>query len=445
MKYIPQSSSDQTALLSKVGVQSVDELFEAIPKQHRLPKKIDYPRAHSEFELRKKFKELLAAHPRPTISFAGCGIYQHDVPSIVPTLQMRSEFATSYTPYQPEISQGTLQCIFEYQTLACQLTETELSNASLYDGATSLGEAVLMAVRIQKKTTSKIWMPDNVHPNYQEVVRSYSDPFKERLADFASSSGRIDAKDLRGRLEEGDILITQSPNVFGLIEDDEEIGRIVKERGAFWISSTMEPLVWGLLRGPGAFGAHIVTGEGSSFGNGPYLGGSSFGIFCTRNEYLRNLPGRLVGETLDEEGRRSYTLTFATREQFIRRGRATSNICTNNNLNMLAGLFHLASLGKVGMRELAQINFSKAEFAKSTLKKAGVGVLEGPTFNEFTCELSIPAAQVVRKAAEESWVVGVDLGRFKDSWKHRLLIHVSEMHSKEDIQKMAAFVGAMSK
>jgi glycine dehydrogenase subunit 1 len=152
-----------------------------------------------------------------------------------------------------------------------------------------------------------------------------------------------------------------------------------------------------------------------------------------------------VGETLDEEGRRSYTLTFATREQFIRRGRATSNICTNNNLNMLAGLFHLASLGKVGMRELAQINFSKAEFAKSTLKKAGVGVLEGPTFNEFTCELSIPAAQVVRKAAEESWVVGVDLGRFKDSWKHRLLIHVSEMHSKEDIQKMAAFVGAMSK
>jgi len=445
MKYIPQSETDTRALLSAIGLQNVDELFTSIPKQHRLPQKMDYPKAQSELELRRSFKELSELSPRPKQSFAGCGIYQHDIPSIVPYLQSRAEFATSYTPYQPEISQGTLQCIFEYQTLACQLTETELSNSSMYDGATSLGEAVLMALRILKKSEGKIWMPETLHPNYAEVVHAYADQFKDRIQGFDCPQGKIDTAALSKMLNEGDILVTQSPNIFGSIEDDAAIGAIVKSKKAFWITSTMEPLVWGVLRGPGAFGAEIVTAEGQSFGNAPYLGGSSYGIFCTKNEYLRNLPGRLVGETVDSAGRRSYTLTFATREQFIRRGRATSNICTNNNLNMLAGLMHLATLGKSGIKSLAEINLAKTEFAKKELRARGLQIQGEQHFNEFTCETKKPAAEVVRKAADEGWVAGVDLGRFKDAWKHKLLIHVSELHSREQIQNLAKFIEASTK
>ncbi len=445
MKYIPQSDGDRQRLLAAIGMNSVDELFQSIPSKYRLPQKMDYPRAHSEMELRQKFKSLCELGPRPDLSFAGCGIYQHDIPSIVPYVQSRAEFATSYTPYQPEISQGTLQSIFEYQTLACQLTEMELSNASLYDGATSLGEAVLMALRIQKKSECRIVVPENLHPNYREVLDSYAEPFKDRISNFECAGPTLDLSKLAATLQSGDILVTQSPNIFGCIEDYESLGNLVKEKDVFWISSTMEPLVWGLMRGPGAYGAHIVTAEGQSFGNGPYLGGSSFGIFTTRDEFLRNLPGRLVGETVDEDGKRSYTLTFATREQFIRRGRATSNICTNNNLNMLAGLFHLATLGKNGVRELAEINLSKTEFAKEQLRSQSIKVLGEMHFNEFAIETKKPAAEIVRMAANESWVVGVDLGRFKDAWKHKLLIHVSELHSRNDILRLAKFLGANAK
>jgi glycine dehydrogenase subunit 1 len=444
MKYIPQSSEDRQSLLEALGLKSTEELFCEIPESLRIRGDINYPPAQSELELRQTFNQIESLAPLPNPSFAGCGIYPHDVPAIVGFLQSRSEFATAYTPYQPEISQGLLQCIFEFQTLACQLTEMELSNASLYDGATSLGEALLMGLRIRKKSDGKILVSELLHPHYDEVLRTYCEAFLDRFEVVPEKNGRLDLDFLKSRLKNGqvDFLITQSPNFFGGLESYSEIGSLAKEHDVFWISSTMEPLSFGLTRGPGFYGADIVTAEGQSFGNQPFLGGSSYGIFCTRNEFLRNLPGRLVGETLDEAGRRSFTLTFATREQFIRRGRATSNICTNNNLNMLAGLIHLATLGKRGMSDLAKINFSKTEYVKSALLEvSGLKIESTPTFNEFCLDLKNRSAhELVEKSADQNWVCGVDLGRFKKTWKHKLLIHTSELHNKNQLDRLIQFI-----
>ena len=441
MKYIPLAEQDKAEILKQIGVSDIEKLFESIPKNLRVNSDLDYPKAQSEMEIRRTFDKLESLSPRPDMSFAGCGIYQHDLPAIIPNIQGRAEFATAYTPYQPEISQGLLQCIFEFQTLACQLTETELSNASLYDGATSLGEAVSMALRIQKKNEGKILITGALHPHYEQVLNTYGSAFADKMEVLELNQDRLDLAKLKAKLqsERIDVLVTQSPNVFGCLEDYDEIGKLLKAHPkTLWVTSTMEPLVWGLLKGPGAFGAHIVTAEGQSFGNASYLGGSSYGFFCTKNEFIRNLPGRLVGETVDEESKRAFTLTFATREQFIRRGRATSNICTNNNLNMLAGLIHLCSLGKAGIREMASQNLSKTEYLKSRLPADRLS--GSPTFNEFTIETKTPAATLVERSSNQNWICGVDLGRFKSEWKHKLLIHISELHTKEQIDQLASFL-----
>ncbi len=447
MKYIPQGLRDQQELLKTLGLSSSDDVFSYIPKNLRV-KELDYPPAQSEIEIRQTFRAIAHTSTAPSASFAGCGIYAHDIPSIVPFVQGRSEFATAYTPYQPEISQGLLQAIYEFQTLACQLTECELSNASLYDGATSLAEGVLMALRIQKKTEGKILIASSIHPHYLEVLKTYLVEFADRISFLSLEGDRLDLVALKKDLETADVLVTQSPNIFGCVEDYVTIGRAVKQSKAIWVTSTTEPLSFAAIRGPGHFGAHIVTAEGQSFGNAPYLGGSSYGFFATRNEYLRQLPGRLVGETVDQKGRRSYTLTFATREQFIRRDKATSNICTNQNLNMLAGLIHLATLGANGIRELAEQNLSNSEFAKSEIRNAApkLTISKSPTFNEFVVELptGVTAHSLVEKAGDEGWVCGVDLGALRKEWKHKLLIHVSELHSIEVIQKLVRFLAKNS-
>lgn len=438
MKYIPQSESDRQSMLKQIGLDSIDDLFQDIPAAYKAPRNLDYPRAMSEMELRRHFDSLSQKGKSPQKSHVGCGIYQHDVPSIVPFLVQRSEFATSYTPYQPEVSQGTLQCIFEYQSLACQLTESELSNASLYDGATSLGEAALMALRIKKKSSRKILVSSLLHPFYRQVLDTYCEAFLDRFVDIPAKGDQLDLKFIEENLKDADLLITQSPNIFGVVENYVEVSKLKKQNEALWITSTMEAMSFGVLRGPGAFGADIVTAEGQSFGNHPYLGGSTFGIFCTKNEFLRNLPGRLVGQSVDEEGRPAYTLTFATREQFIRRGRATSNICTNNNLNMIAGLIHMVTLGREGFREIAHQNLSKTEYLKKALREIpSLKISESPTFNEFVVETNQSAAELIKKAMGEDTILGVDLGRFNDKWKHKLLMHVSEIHSKESLDQTA--------
>ncbi len=441
MKYIPQSDEDQRELLSAIGLKNTNELFSYIPESVRITRPLNYPLAQSEIEIRKTFEDISKLSPRPSVSFAGCGVYEHYIPSIVPQIQGRSEFATAYTPYQAEISQGLLQAIFEFQTLVCQLTETELSNASVYDGATALAEGVLMALRLKKKATGKIFIADNIHPFYREVVRSYCTMFEDRIETLASDGDKISLSALEAALKNSaDIIVTQSPNVFGVIEDYSAISKKVKNSDAIWVTSTMEPFSWGILRGPGAFGAHIVTAEGQSFGNGPYLGGSSFGLFSTRDEYIRQLPGRLVGETVDQKGRRSYVLTFATREQFIRREKATSNICTNQNLNMLAGLIHLTTLGKQGVRDIAVQNLSRTEYVKKELKSQGHRISSSPTFNEFVVEANKPAKDLINAAAGEGWVPGVDLGVFRSEWKNKLLVHLNELHDSNQMNRLVQFM-----
>ncbi len=443
MKYIPQSEHDRAAILRAIGLQSAEEIFQNEAPAIPLLESLDYPPAQSEAELRTSFRALAKLSAQPDVSFAGCGIYQHSIPSIVPFLQGRSEFATSYTPYQAEISQGLLQAIFEFQTLACLLTESELSNASVYDGATALAEAVLMGLRLKKKSEGKILISGALHPHYVQVLRTYCENFMERLEVMPLEGDRLSLAALKDRISSADMVVTQSPNLFGVVERYDEFASVIKASSALWITSTMEPFAFGLLRGPGAFGADIVTAEGQSFGNGPYIGGSSFGIFTCKQEYLRNLPGRLVGETVDALGRRSFTLTFATREQFIRRDKATSNICTNQNLNMLAGLIHMVTLGKAGIREVAERNFSAAQWLKREIAaKTAATVSPSSTFNEFVVDLPCDAALLVEKAAAENFVCGVDLGRFDAAWSRKLLVHSSEIHSRAELERLVQFLGA---
>lgn len=442
MKYIPQAPQDQKDLLSAIGLKSTDELFQFIPDHLKIKGTLDYPVAQSEIEIRRTFQKISNLSAPPTSNFAGCGIYAHDIPSIVPFVQSRSEFATSYTPYQPEISQGNLQAIFEFQTLVCQLTECELSNASMYDGATSFAEAALMALRLKKNPTGKIIIADTIHPNFDHVLKTYLRKFRDKIVRAPMKGDRLDLAALEALVKsDADVLLTQSPNIFGVFEDYEKIGSFVKDSACIWATSTMEPFSWALTRGPGAMGAHIVTGEGQSFGAPPYLGGASYGFFATKQEYIRQLPGRLVGETLDQKGRRSYTLTFATREQFIRREKATSNICTNQNLNMLAGLIHMTALGKEGLRSVAIRNLSHAEYVKKALRGASnLSISDSPTFNEFVVETKSAAGSLVEKAANEGWVCGVDLGRFKKEWSNKLLICTTELHTKAELDRLVDFV-----
>lgn len=442
MKYIPQGPDDQKELLKAVGLKSTDELFQFIPSHLKIKNNLDYPKAQSEIEIRKTFQKICSAGPSPSLSFAGCGLYHHDIPSVIPFIQSRSEFSTSYTPYQPEISQGNLQAIFEFQTLITQLTECELSNASLYDGATSLAEGILMAMRLNKKSEGKIILSSALHPHYEQVVRTYCHAFLDRIVMAPLRGDRLDQEALAQLIQsDADILVTQSPNIFGVIEDDAAIGKLIKGSETFWVTSTTEPFVWGVTRGPGAFGAHIVTAEGQSFGAPPYLGGASYGIFATKQEYIRQLPGRLVGESLDQKGRRSYTLTFATREQFIRREKATSNICTNQNLNMLAGVIHMATLGKAGLKAVSTRLLSHAEYLKTELREiSAVKISESPTFSEFCIDLPMNASLLVKKAADAGWVCGVDLGRFKSEWNKKLLVATSELHTRAELDRLIEFV-----
>ncbi len=436
-RYIPHTREDIRKMLGTIGIKNLEDLFEAIPGECRLSTDLNLPEPFSEPDLVHHFQELQS----PVMSsFLGAGAYHHFIPAVVSNVVSRSEFYTAYTPYQPEISQGTLQAIFEYQTLMCQLTGMDVSNASMYDGASSLAEAVLMANRITKR--KKVLLSQAIHPEYRRVIQTYllSDQQEIVLIPYEKSEGRTDEKALFDLLKEDvSAVVIQSPNFFGVVEDLQSIGKRVHELGGLTIASFTEAVAYGILQPPGATGADIVAGEGQSLGIPVSYGGPYLGIFSTREKYVRNMPGRLVGETIDLEGKRGFVLTLATREQHIRRERATSNICTNEGLCALMATVFLSCLGKGGLKELGLMNLSKAEYAKKAISsiQGCKPSFTASTFNEFVIEIEGEPERVLQKMREKKFLGGVPLKRFFPELDHHLLVTVTEMNRKEEIDRLA--------
>jgi glycine dehydrogenase subunit 1 len=437
MRYIPHTEEDIQTMLEFVGARRIEDLFEMIPREYRLSKSLNLPESLSEPDLLRHLQGL------PSVaysSFLGAGAYHHFIPSVISALISRSEFYTAYTPYQPEISQGTLQAIFEYQTLMCQLTGMEVSNASVYDGASSLAEAVLMAERVTKR--KKILLSEAVHPEYRKVIQTYIDPDQLEIIriPYKKDEGRTDERRLFDLID-GEVsgVVIQSPNFFGVIEDLRPMADKVHEAGGLMIVGFSEAVAYGILKPPGEEGADIVAGEGQSFGIPLSYGGPYLGIFATREKVVRNMPGRLVGETIDLEGRRGFVLTLATREQHIRRERATSNICTNEGLCALMATIYLSCLGKRGLRELALMNLSKAEYAKKVVSQIrGCRlVFSSPTFNEFVLRIQGEPDRILERMKGKRILGGFPLGKFFPEMNHHLLITVTEMNTREEIDRWA--------
>jgi glycine dehydrogenase subunit 1 len=440
LRYIPNSPEERAEMLQRVSLNSAEELFDSIPADFRLREPLNTPAAISEMELLAGFEEMAArnlAARRP--SFLGAGAYSHYSPTIVDHLISRSEFFTAYTPYQPEISQGTLQAIFEFQTLVCQLTGMDVANASMYDGSTALAEAVLMAERITRR--KKVVTSAAVHPEYLEVVDTYVQHYGLDLQriETDTQTGQIATEALSLIDDKTAALVVQSPNFFGCIEDLNALSERAHAVGALLIVAVTESISFGLLRSPGACGADIVVAEGQSFGVPLSFGGPFVGLFATRDKYARQIPGRLVGEAIDKLGRRGYVLTLATREQHIRREKATSNICTNEGLIALAATIYLETMGRRGLQEVASVCLQKAAYAARR-----IGELPGfslpysaPRFNEFVVRAPLEAAELLSRLASQKEITGgLALSRyFKDS-PNDFLVCVTETNSRQEIDAL---------
>ena len=437
MRYLPHTDDDISAMLKVVGVGSLEELFSTVPEDCRRKKSLNLPEPLTEWELDRHMASLaatMATMPEYKV-FVGAGSYEHFVPSSVLSLLGRSEFVTSYTPYQPEVSQGTLQGIYEYQTLICRLLGMEVANASMYDGASALAEGLLMAARITKR--KKVALSRLIHPHYREVIKTYLRPTGYELVELPYlENGRTDLSPLNGMTELAAIAI-QTPNFFGCVEDLAALRERASEREAMTVVSFTEALAFGLLRNPGSYGADIVCGEGQSLGIPQSYGGPSLGIFASRMKYVRSMPGRLVGKTVDQDGRRGFVLTLATREQHIRRERATSNICTNQGLCALGAAMYMASLGKQGLRELAKLNYDRAQYLKRRLKEFGFTIrFDSPTFNEFVVEFPAHFAATYERLLDQKIVPGLPLAPYYPELSNHYLMGVTETKTKEDMDTL---------
>ncbi len=436
MRYIPNSPDERRAMLASIGCERIEELFEQIPEDLRLTEAIGIGAALSEPELIAYFRELAATNASDYQSFLGAGAYSHYIPVIIDPLISRAEFFTAYTPYQPELSQGTLQYIFEFQTMICQLTGMDVANASLYDGSTGVAEAVMMANRVTRR--DKLIIADTLHPQYREVTESYTRQLGLRL-EFAphTEAGTLDLNALRVDRETAAVVV-QSPNFFGCVEDLQAIADAAHQAGALFIVAFSEAMSLGALRSPGACGADIVVGEAQSFGIPLSFGGPYCGLFATNEKYVRQMPGRLAGEAYDHEGRRGYVLTLSTREQHIRREKATSNICTNQGLFALMATVYLATMGKRGVQEVAHQNLQKAHYAASEIAKLDGYDLRfsAPFFNEFVITTPKPASEVTRALVDKKIIGGVALDSYYPELSNALLVCVTETAKRAAIDHL---------
>jgi glycine dehydrogenase subunit 1 len=442
MRYLPLTPDDRSEMLARIGVSNIDELFADVPSDKLLKALPNLPLTKSEIEVERVLGRLagknVAAGSVPF--FVGCGAYKHHIPASVDHLIQRSEFLTSYTPYQPEIAQGTLQYLFEFQTQVAMLTGMEVANASMYDGSTGAAEAVLMAHRVTKR--NKAVLSGNLHPHYIETIGTVS-----RLAgdELIVPPPHGAAEDLSDKIDNTvSCVVVQNPDVFGQVRDLTPLAEKVHAAGALLVVVVTEVVSLGLVTPPGEMGADIVVGEGQSIGNGLNFGGPYVGLFATRQKYLRQMPGRLTGETVDAEGKRGFVLTLSTREQHIRREKATSNICTNSGLCVLAFTIHMTLLGEAGLRRLARINHANAvALADALAKVPGVKVLNDTFFNEFTIRVPGDGRDVIEKLAKKGVLGGVPLARLSpDNPDMRDLIVVAstEVNTDED---RAAYVAAL--
>jgi len=439
MGYCPNTPDDIRQMLEVIGASSVEELFAPIPAGLRA-KSFDLPPGMSELELMRLMREKAASSGADITPFIGGGIYDHFIPAAVDHLASRAEFYTAYTPYQPECSQGTLQALYEYQSTICRLTGMEASNASLYDGGTAVAEAALMSLRITGR--HKVLLDASVNPLHREIVNEYLHGLSAQAVEVAPQGCASDLKRLMDSIDDQTAaVIVQTPNCFGSVQDFRELANKAHEHDALLIVSCY-PIALGLVASPGEMGADIAVGDGQSLGNHLSFGGPYFGFIATRKRFIRNLPGRIVGETIDHQGRRGYVLTLQAREQHIKRHKATSNICSNQSLCALRGLIFCAALGQKGFGELAALNYDKAQYAKTVLTSIkGVELLNsGATFNEFTLILPRDAAEVVQQLLDKGVAAGLPLGGYYPGMERALVVTVTEKRTKEEIDRLAVLL-----
>ena len=432
MPYTPHTPDDIKQMLDVIGVQNESDLFDSVPQELQVSH-LNLPDGLDEFSTFAQFKKLASKNASDKTVFMGGGYYDHIVPSAVDALSMRSEFYTSYTPYQAEASQGTLQALYEYQSLICQLTGMDVSNASMYDGATALAEAALMAVRISRR--NKILIDKGVNPTYIKVVQTYLSFRDIEIEVVDSSTANID-NTVAGYL-------FQNPNFFGTIEDFSSLIKTLHENKALAVMSAY-PIALGILQDPGSLDVDIVSADGQCLGNYLSFGGPSFGLIATKEEHIRNLPGRIIGKTLDKDGKELFVLTMQAREQHIRRQRATSNICSNQNLLALRSTIFMSLVGRDGLVEMAELCLSKTEYLKEKLGEiSGVNIENsGPTFNEFVIETTTDATKLLDILNAQGFHAGINLGNLYEDSQNKILISVTEKRTKEEMDALVQAIGS---
>lgn len=438
-RYLPMTEQDQKEMLAAIGVSSVEDLFSDIPEKVRFQGNYSIKKAKSESALLKELTKLAQknADAKANVSFLGAGVYDHYSPVIVDHVLSRSEFYTAYTPYQPEISQGELQAIFEFQTMICELTGMDVANSSMYDGATALAEAGMLSAGTTKR--KKILLSSAVHPEAKEVVKTYAKGQYIEVLEVPHKEGITDIEALEEMLDDTvAAVMIQYPNFFGRVEPLKDLEAIIHAHKSLFVVSS-NPLALGALTPPGKFQADIVVGDAQPFGIPMGFGGPHCGYFAVTSKLMRKVPGRLVGQTVDDNGQRGFVLTLQAREQHIRRDKATSNICSNQALNALAASVAMTALGKHGVKEMAIVNIQKAHYAKTKLKEAGFEIVyEGPSFNEFIIKCNTPISAVNRALLEKGMIGGYDLGRDFKQLENHMLIAVTELRTKEEIDEFVA-------